>query len=60
MMYSESWEQVTCGSCGETGLCTPWSDYYETPLFDGDGRVCEQCFQRLVVQYMQGRAAVKE
>jgi hypothetical protein len=44
----DEWEQVTCAKCGESGDCTPWSDYYTTPLWDGDGRVCEKCFGLLV------------
>lgn len=42
------WATVTCARCGETGQCTPWSDYYETHLWDGDGRVCEACFHTLI------------
>lgn len=41
-----SYEVVTCGRCGETGECTPWNDYYETPLWD-NGRVCERCLLAL-------------
>lgn len=53
---SEGWERVTCAKCGETGWCTPWSDYYVTPLWDGDGRLCERCFGGLVAQHMRERA----
>ena len=45
------WQMVTCAKCGRTGRCTPWTDYYETPLFP-DGRVCEGCFHGLVHDHM--------
>jgi len=47
------WSQVTCAKCGETGQCTPWNDYYETPLWDGEGRVCESCFKPMVWAHMR-------
>jgi len=52
----EEWEVVTCASCGESGPCTPWSDYYVTPLLEGGGRVCEGCFGRLVREHLSGDA----
>lgn len=48
------WEAVTCARCGETGECTPRSDYYTSPLWTGEGRVCEGCFQVLVREHFRG------
>lgn len=39
---------MTCAKCGETHQCTPANDFYKTPLWDGEGRVCERCFNKLM------------
>lgn len=48
------YKEVTCAKCGETGTCTPYNDYFTTPLWDGEGRLCERCFQKLL------HASIKE
>ena len=47
------WTQVTCARCGETSMCTPNNDFYETHLWDGDGVVCERCFSQLVSDHFK-------
>jgi len=53
------YSMVTCARCGLTGQCTPWSDYYTTPFWEGpkEDRVCEHCLNALF--YASRRAEKK-
>ena len=44
---------VTCGRCGVKKQCTPDFDYYETPLWPGEGLVCENCMEMLVSEELR-------
>lgn len=46
------YKHVTCAKCFITSECTPHNDFYFTPLWDGEGRVCEGCFNSLVYDHL--------
>lgn len=41
------WLATTCRRCNVTGICTPWSDYYVTEMYEA-GKVCEPCLMALM------------
>ena len=51
--FTELSEVFTCAKCGTTRAATPWFDFYETALWEGEGRVCERCFRELVADYFR-------
>ena len=57
---SDRWQVLTCARCGFTGPCTPWSDYYETHLWEGEGRVCEACMNSLASQELRKQRQASE
>lgn len=38
---------LTCARCGRVHECTPWFDFYITPLWADNARVCEMCYREL-------------
>lgn len=42
---AEQWAICTCTACGNSGQCTPWSDYYTIPQ-DPAALLCEGCFAK--------------